>query len=227
MTIDSVRPVIVVPYRNTSPARAANFAAVAHQLDHLGKNPSTYATAYPWVHGDAGGEPFSIAATWNHLAAQITEQHPEWTHIIRWAADFLLDKPLRQLAHALHHHDWDRHPHLLPFRTVQRLTGPQTARYHADGTLPAIQPGKRPYGGVNITSRAAWDQLGGFNEAFRGWGHEDREYIHRLEATFGPRQWAPTGHMWILHHPRNTNDPYWQKADHNHQLLQQLRKENP
>ena len=49
-------------------------------------------------------------------------------------------------------------------------------------------------------------------------------YVHRLEAAFGPRQRTP-GHLWILHHPRNTDDPYWQHKNRNHELLRELTKE--
>jgi len=211
-----VRPVVVIPYRGTTPERARNLDHVMAQVLWFYCSPEV--PTIPWEVGDSGDEPFSIARTWNHLAASITRRVPDWTHIIRWAADFILDDPgcLIEAIRTMDERGWH---HVLPFTTATKLTEAETVALD-QGEWPT-RIGKLPYGGINITTREAWDALGGFDEGFKGWGHEDREYVHRLEAAFGPRQRTP-GHLWLLHHPRNTDDPYWKKADHNHQLLTEL-----
>ena len=215
-------PVVVVPYRGTTPERRRNLDLAMSQIVWFYVDPAV--PTIPWEVGDSGDEPFSIARTWNHLAKNITRRFPDWTHIIRWAADFILDDPACVIE-ALDTMDDRGWHHVLPFTTTTKLTEAETATLYRSGLLAGRVDPKLPFGGINITTRHAWDTLGGFNEAFTGWGHEDREYVHRLEQAFGPRQRTP-GHLWILNHPRDTNDPYWQKRHDNHQLLKQLTKED-
>jgi glycosyltransferase involved in cell wall biosynthesis len=43
--------------------------------------------------------------------------------------------------------------------------------------------GRWEYGGFIICRREDFDLVGGFDEAFRGWGHEDTDFIERLEQS--------------------------------------------
>ena len=209
-----VKPIIAIPYRGVDDARRRNFDLVMQQVLEL------WTTAgIRWGVDDSGDQPFSIARTWNKLAKQATWRYPDWTHLIRWAADFIIDDPQRILA-AIETMDANGWAHVLPFDQATKLTETETNTYAETGQLPT-RTNRLPFGGINITTREAWDRLGGFDETFKGWGHEDREYVHRLEAAFGPRHRTP-GHMFILHHPKNVpGDPYWEARHANRKRLEE------
>jgi len=56
-------------------------------------------------------------------------------------------------------------------------------------------------GGLLVVSRAAWDRVGGYDERFIGWGHEDSDLHTRLLAE---AHWDRIeGQAWHLWHPRD------------------------
>jgi hypothetical protein len=57
------------------------------------------------------------------------------------------------------------------------------------------------HSGIVAIPRALFDQVGGFDEAFEGWGYEDTAFAIAAEAAAGPRVNLP-GDCWHLHHAR-------------------------
>lgn len=57
---------------------------------------------------------------------------------------------------------------------------------------------RRSDGGVNVLTREAYDQAGGFDHRFRGWGFEDAALSRALQVLVGPCWWAPFRglHLW-------------------------------
>ena len=64
----------------------------------------------------------------------------------------------------------------------------------------ASQPGVWEAGGFLICSKEAFNLVGGYDEAFRGWGHEDTDLIDRLEAADYRRAPIPFDMFAIIHH---------------------------
>ena len=64
-----------------------------------------------------------------------------------------------------------------------------------------------------VVTRSLWDEVGGFDEGFVGWGFEDVGFSHACQTFGGGVQRIPGG-AWHLHHPPSTeNDsrsPVWE-----------------
>jgi hypothetical protein len=64
--------------------------------------------------------------------------------------------------------------------------------YSADNGHPSVSS-------VVVVPRRLWDDVGGFDEAFRGWGYEDTAFAAACE-TFGGLERMP-GEVWHFWHP--------------------------
>ena len=76
----------------------------------------------------------------------------------------------------------------------------------------ASQPGVWEAGGFVLCSKEAFDVIGGYDEAFRGWGHEDTDLIDRLEAENYRRAPIPYDMLTILHHGDEERQIGWEKG---------------
>lgn len=108
-------------------------------------------------------------------------------------------------------------PWVVPFGLVYRLSESYTAALLDDPPEPTFEigpiarhslldPDRVPYwgvagGGILVTSRAAWRDVGGFDERFEGWHGEDASLGLALDSLVGrhTRLEAPLWHLW---HPR-------------------------
>jgi hypothetical protein len=213
-----------VPYRDDKGGwRHNNFDVVYTQLQTLG---------IEFIVGDSGDEPFSIARTWNRLA----DKAGDWDYLIRWAADFVLVDPLASLELALDRMDRPGRPGsvfvvlndtsttLDPAETMalhnntMLLSDPDRSRVHLGKFRNQTEDtGKLLFGGPSIITRELWDEVGGFDERFVGYGFEDTAFVHCAEVFFGPRE-RVAGHLLNMHHPRkDCQHPYWKARDVNRQ----------
>jgi len=95
-----------------------------------------------------------------------------------------------------------------PFRTYYFLDEEATERFMATGERPrrGIRPmSERVYGGIHIVSRVLWDESGGYDERFVGWGGEDTSFQFACEALRGYRRLP--GEVYHLSHPMQRRDP--------------------
>lgn len=159
-----MRAAIVIPWRNTSFAREVAFQRVRNQAFDVGRDLNI-----PVMIHDSGDEPFSIARTWNNLskAADETLGAP-WERLVKWGADFVLENPVEQIQAAL-----DRPEDIV---YASNTSTRQTRREYENGIVE-FRNGHHA-GGPNVTSRARWDALGGFDERFVGYGAEDYATQH-------------------------------------------------
>lgn len=193
--------VIWIPFRGDNGGwRTQNFETVYAQAESLG---------FPvWVE-DSGDQPFSIARTWNQLGAR-----GGWDQAVCWGADFVLVDPNTvHAALATGHH------YVFAFDRVSTLTAQQTTRVFRSG--PQKFPvSKLPFGGIRAISRAMFEDVGGYDPRFIGWGHEDRSFVHAMSLLWGPPA-RVAGHMLNLWHPKKTDDPgspYFGRRHDNQQI---------
>ena len=193
--------VVWMPFRGDGDWRDRNFEVAHRQAESLGFQV--------WVH-DSGDEPFSIARTWNELG-----QRDGWDRAIRWAADFVMvdTAPIADALSIDHHY-------VLTFDRVSTLNREATEIVHRHGPR-AFPTSRLPFGGINIVTRGMWEDVGGFDPRFLGWGHEDRAFIHAMRTLSGPRV-RVEGHMLNLWHPKAKDKPnstYFSRRGANPELL--------
>jgi hypothetical protein len=95
-----------------------------------------------------------------------------------------------------------------PFQTYFVLDEDATEAFMATGLRP--RKGTRPlgqhvYGGIHVVSRTLWDESGGYDERFVGWGGEDTSYQFACQTLRGYRRL--TGEVFHLYHPMQRRDP--------------------
>ena len=68
------------------------------------------------------------------------------------------------------------------------------------------------HGGVNVVGRKLWDEVGGYDERFRGWGSEDTAFELACRQLGGFHQFpGEVFHLWhAISNDRSTGDPGFQ-----------------
>ncbi len=64
-------------------------------------------------------------------------------------------------------------------------------------------PGTWECGGFIVCRADSFNEIGGFDEAFRGWGHEDTDFIERLGMAGYRRVDIPSNFFTVIHHSNN------------------------
>ena len=84
--------------------------------------------------------------------------------------------------------------------------------YSVADALALVLDGKRPtgrvrakwgQGGLVVFSRATWQEIGGADSRFTGWGHEDNDFAERVRRSGHSLHWADPQALQIFHvwHP--------------------------
>jgi len=114
-------------------------------------------------------------------------------------ADILVPQNYVSTCVGVFQQGWDA---FCPIRFLFYLSQAQTADFIRDtcvSSLSTRQPEIRQNfaGGSVAITRKAFDQIGGFDETFEGWGGEDVEFLHRARKTkFFVGNLAPALHLW-------------------------------
>ena len=94
------------------------------------------------------------------------------------------------------------------------LTAPHAARPSPpDGEVVLAGPGEhRLFWSLSFAVTAqTWRTVGGFHEAFEGYGGEDTDFAYAARAAGVPLVWVGGAHAYHQHHP--TSAPPWQHLD--------------
>jgi GT2 family glycosyltransferase len=68
-------------------------------------------------------------------------------------------------------------------------------------------------GGTIAVRRQTFDEIGGFDEEFVGWGGEDNEFFDRcLSRRFWRHAHLPFVHLWHAEQPRKDDPAYREEA---------------
>lgn len=168
---------VCVPHRPSHPDRVRNFAEVRRGWDAVG---------LPVYAGDSEGA-WKRAHAVNAACAQATDAEV----LLISDSDILLGEPVVQTLaaceSALKHHAY-----VVAFTTLI---------YH---NLIGIEFWRQTniWGGVFAIPRALYDEVGGFDERFRGYGSEDKGFLVCASTLGGDKQRMP-GYAYHLDHPEN------------------------
>lgn len=83
--------------------------------------------------------------------------------------------------------------------------------WHKQATFVAVNMSSS----IECVPRTLWDEVGGFDETFDGWGWEDVAFMFACAAMRGGRFDRTAGEVWHLWHPHSTTDRNREVADAN------------
>lgn len=206
-----MRAVVLVPRRSASAERERLWEHVRAFWRPSG---------YPVFEGQAEGEPFNRSAARNDAAAQAGD----WEVAILADADTLI--PPEQVTAAV------RHAHetgelVFPFTEYCALTAQTTRRVlrNEDTRWRFKWIKSHSVGGCMVCPRELWEEVGGFDQRFQGWGFEDRAFVIACE-TLASVQWAP-GRVYHLFHERaRSRDPKLATYQANEALCRRYKRAN-
>ena len=97
---------------------------------------------------------------------------------------------------------------------LQRATAPHAARPNPpDRTTQMAAADEYPlFWSLSFAMTVAtWQRIGGFDEAYEGYGGEDTDFAFTLRNRGVPLVWVGGAHAYHQHHP--TSSPPWQHLD--------------
>lgn len=193
-----MRVVTLVPFRGGDPIRDDAWSVVRPHLEDLG---------WPVLTGDGPG-------VWNRSAAcnAAARDAGDWDVAVVADADTIHEPAAVRLAVDLAHAEqiavvpWDRRYKLSVEGSRRAATHGIAALTDADveprelmaaWNLPSYPTWR--CGSTIVIPRSAWEAVGGFDEGFHTWGHEDCANRLALETLVGLTR-SP-GRIWHLWHP--------------------------
>lgn len=193
-----MRLVVLVPWR-PEPSRMGPWYLVSQHLEQLG---------LPLVVADSDTAVFSIGRAFNAAAVQAGN----WDRAVFSEADawVALDQMRAGLEVGGFVYCYDSH---------LKLTLAETGEYLAIGRLPDREAAAASsfYGsnGIRVIDRELWEQAGGYDPEFIGWGAEDNDMAYRMRRLVEPTRIR--GVMYEMEHHRD--DEYWEARHANRTLL--------
>lgn len=213
--------VVFIPYRpDRSGWRAKAFQQVhARYLELAGQ--------HGWVVcvGDSGDHPFSIARTWNLLSDRV-DVEGRWDVAVRVLADCFIEDP-EDVVQAVELVEHLEVPHLRPFVRSFAMNRNQTQAFYRTGKIPKRDRQPLMYEGTVVHTRDLWEQVGGFDPRFIGYGAEDYAFQHGVRVLYGEPERSQGVQIGLWHPAARGNrssrsvDPYFKARTANMQLLQQ------
>ena len=95
-----------------------------------------------------------------------------------------------------------------PFTAYYVLDQAVSEAFMATGKRPtrgAKRLGSHVYGGIHVVSRRMWEESGGYDERFLGWGGEDAAYQYACQTIRGYKRLP--GEVFHLYHEMQQRDP--------------------
>lgn len=75
------------------------------------------------------------------------------------------------------------------------------------------------WAGVNIVPREAYEKVGGYDERFVGWGHEDVAFRIKLDHEWGHHHRQEAGNAYHFWHPINKNETFNSDSERRNRAL--------
>lgn len=202
-----MRVVIVVPWRAGNRIREENWLATAPYLQALGDWPIYLGDREgPWSRSAACNQGAKDAGPWDICIFADADTIPEKSAVME-----AVDRVTRNGGSLRPHTNlWMLNPGQTKIVVKQGI-----------GARPKKIRFKNMGGGLLVVSRSAYEKVGGFDERFVGWGHEDSALTTRLvvEASWDQVE----GSAWHLWHPRDDTDTPERRRNRVMMLREQMR----
>jgi hypothetical protein len=199
-----MRVVTLVPWRPGDARREELWQHVHGKLKQLG---------FPVVTGDAEG-PWSRASACNAAA----QRAGGWDVALIADADTIPEAaPVMTAVERVAAHGGAIRPH----DKLWFLSQGETRLYFMRGRVNFKPRMVNRGGGLLVVSRDAWDRVGGYDERYIGWGHEDS---HMSTMLLAHANWDRIeGNAWHLFHRRDATDTPERRA--NRAMMQKAQRQ--
>lgn len=203
------RVAVVIPYRRSSAQRAAVFEWVTAR--YMRRHPLASLHVV-----DAGGT-WSKARSLNQAVRVMLADVLVMADADVTVSPEALEEAVGMISQGA--------PWVVPHGEVYRLSASATRLWLGDPNelVPIAAPGldRPPYrgfagGGMFVIARDAWNEIGGMDERFVGWGGEDVSFGHAADTLLGPHQRVEWANLWHLWHPPEARNPL--RISMNHRL---------
>lgn len=210
---------ILVPFKPDGGPREKNWAWIKRRYELLLPNAELCI-------GLHSGSPFSKSTAVNRAARMATRD----LYLIA-DADITFDvKQMETAVEMLTDHIW-----VIPFRDRKELNEEQTEDLIAKD--PCLTLSRMDFsnhqgylnnvGSVNLVPRKYFEQVGGFDERFRGWGGEDEAFQMSMDTLCGPHARPRENSIWHLYHPQSISTTYHAPAyQHNYDVFWRYKTAN-
>jgi hypothetical protein len=214
------RPLYIYTFYSTDDCRLRNFKASIEQLKTVDptadicvveQNGFTTIPSVTYHHRvDINDSKFHKTYLLNYAV----KNHAEYTHYVMIDADSWIDAGV---VDNIRNH-CDDAPLVFPYATCVYLNDAQTRRKcrHEIVDIPlrynANIPITRQTGLINCFSKETYEQVGGFDEEFVGWGAEDDAFVFKIRRVTGKKELRCQGgavlHLWH----KKANDPLYMEG---------------
>jgi len=185
-----MKVVVLVPWRGGDHIRERNWEWTRPHLEELGYEIVLGDRPGPWARAAACNEAARQAGDWDIAVVADADTIPEPDAVKRAVG------LVRTTPGAVRPHD-----RLWNLSKAQSVVAGQRGPEQVRLTPRAAQ---LLGGGLLVVSRVAWEKVGGYDERFIGWGHEDSALHTTLLAE---AQWDRiSGQAWHLWHRRDRTD---------------------
>lgn len=195
--------VVLVPWRPSDPERQAAWEFSRTHLESFGWPIFVADSRGPWNRSEAINRASREAGDWDVAViadADTIHLPDELWRAVAWAAKL--------------------NGVVVPWRTRWKLSIGGSNRFMQTGVAGFneaidLDPDDRTRvrmpikqrGGTTVVARSAWDLLGGFDEGFVGWGHEDVAFRIAASTLAKGKLVEILGTIWHLYHSRDLNHP--------------------
>jgi hypothetical protein len=182
-----VRCVVLVPWRPGEFRREYNWDVVRPRLESLGWPIYLGDSEGDWARARAINNAARVAGDWD--CALISDADT----ILMTGESLDIAIPMAMKTEGA----------IRPHDHLYALSSEQTAQFVVGGQVVInFKTTQNLGGGHLVVSRAAWDRVGGYDERFVTWGHEDSDLNTRLLVeTYWDQIPGVAYHLW---HPRDT-----------------------
>jgi hypothetical protein len=182
---------VCVPHRPSHPDRVRNFAHVRRGWDAVG---------IPVYTGDSEGADWMRAHAVNAACAQARDADV----LLISDSDIVLENPVTQTIAACKA-ALNGGCYVVAFTSLLFYDRSNTLKIIEGGPHPhgtAFWQVSRIWGGVLAVPRSLYDEVGGFDERFQGYGSEDKGFLVCASTLGGPKERMP-GCAFHLDHPED------------------------
>lgn len=161
------------------------------------------------VSDDNENEPFNRSRARNNAVAKSSGSILVFADADTVVDQIALAEAVREVANR-------RAPWVIPYQWYYNLSQEYTDKLHENEKPHRIAETETDFSyehrilswaGILVVPREAYDQVGGYDERFEGWGHEDVAFRIKLDAEYG-KHTRTEGNAYHLWHPINPKQTF-------------------